>query len=604
MTKCVRRGNDRFCSVRLLLNSIVVTGVNGTEWIEVEAVTGSDGVYHKLSNPLQLSVSKSPVFVRYSMVYVGDVNGKPKENVGGTSMLNCATDPSSLYTNGVCGSTYMSGKRISYSEGFCCPCSFDQMIGLGSHQRGNIVCNPFSALFGTGASVHCLRWGSLWYSLFTPMTPTVESTVEISAAQSSLLTVSAQNPMASTTVNNTVNITARLVGSFAWQRPPTDWGLSVYAVALNVAASTSSDDPRITTWSPTNPFRHGVFVPISDVDLSGKTCNKIGVSHDAFVNNQAERCSGSVGDCLGNQLDDRWASSTLGDLIPTRACSWIGGKFVENDGYRLSCRLDDSSSDVPTQVLIELNASEVQIVTNSSEGIITNVTTTQSIHALVQVTSVFMTIQNTGDLDSEFIAAVSTCTPATLTLPLSGTRISIRAKERFTTNIKIEDSDVNGSNYTCLATLSDSDGNLLDSNSFNLEISDVLLDRGAQEGAGTSIDSSDSPSNSEDACTTTCSGFFDLLCFISHLCWPKLGTLLGTVGGLGLGLFLITKLGGWSIIWRFLKGCFSCCCSASSTKQEQENQPIDRHQTDAVGRSNFPKNCQTHPFYYYYTYDL
>ena len=589
----MKRNGRTLCELRMLLNSIVTTGVNGTESIQITSVTDSTGMAQRLGTPLDLYITKATVYIRYTLEYAGDVNSKPIETVGSTSMLSCTSGPSSLYTNSACGSLMLNGNRVVNSEGFCCPCSLDQMIGLGSHQRGEVQCNPFSALVGTGASVHCLRWGQMWYSLFHILTPTIESVVTVSSNEGPILSVSAQRPVASATVNNTVNITARLVGSFGWQRSPTDWGLSVYAAAPNIPGSASSADIRYTDWRPANPFRFGMLIPTSEVDLSGKACNKIGVSHAAFVNDQANRCSGYIGDCLSNQIDDKWTSSKASDLIPSRLCQSIGGVFVENDGYRLSCGLADSASDVPTQVLIEMNAVDVQIVVNASEGLIVNVTTTQALEALVQATSVFVIVHNTGDLHSEFIVSVSGCEPPTLTLPLSGTRLSIPAATEESVVIKIEDSDVNAANYTCVASLGDPDGNVLDSKSFTLEISSVSFDKGVQDGTGSSADSTSGVSVGVDQCESSCSGFFDLTCFISHLCWSKLGTLFGTVGGIGIGLGVMTKFGLWSILWKGAKKCASRCCSGPSRGSPQD---FERHQPQAWPMQ--PVSSLSYPAYY------
>ncbi len=541
------------------------TGSNGTEAIEIASFIDTDGRIQQLLDPITLSISKDPSYVRYSLVYVGDVNSKPKEVVGTTGMLSCAADPSSLTSNTVCGSLILNGYPVQFSEGFCCACSLDQMVGLGSHHRGELQCNLLSGLFGSGASVHCLRLGDIWYSLFRILTPTVESRITVSVNRNQSVYVSAQKPFESIFVNDTLNVTARLVGSFSWVRPATDWGLSAYAAAPNIPGSIVSTDVRSMEWSPSNPFMKGLLVPISQVDLSGKTCNKIGVSHAAFVNNQANRCTGFVGDCLSNQIEDLWLKSKADDLIPSKVCQPIGGSFVANDGYRLSCKLDDSSSDVPTQVLIEMNAQDIRFIENRSRGKIVDVATTSSIVALVQKTTTFVTIANMGELKSDFLVSIVDCYPDGLLFPLAGMRISLDNGCTAVLKIKTEDSRISGSNYTCTAILSDPDANWLDSHVFSFSITSVVTDRGTQAGGpdGTAETPVGAPGSLVDVCETSCTGFFSVLCFISHGCWTKLLKLVGTFGGIGIVGFVLTKAGAWSIFWRIARQFGGCCCRKS-----------------------------------------
>lgn len=516
--------------------------------------------------------------MRYSLTYLADVNAKPREVVGSTQIIGCATDSTKLLTNPTCGSLYYNSQRVSCSEGFCCPCSLDQMLGIGGHQRGEIQCNLFTSLFSNGASVHCVRWGPMWYSLFKIMTPSIESEISVYSKDGQFnLTLNPSQPVASAV--GSVNVTARLVGSFEWTRAPTDWGLSSYAAAPNVASSTGpADDPRIKNAVIRDPFKFGMLIQQSATDLSGKTCNKIGVSHSAFVNNQGSRCSGHIGDCLSNQIDDIWASATP-NSIPENLCYSIGGSFVHNDGYRLSCQLANPSSDSPTQVLIELNANDVQIVYNISQGVILSVTTTTSIQALVQRISASITFVNTGDLRSQFNIAVSACNPNTILRPLAGSQLALDANETQTVDVKLEDSSEDNGVYNCTATLTDTDGKMLSEMAFGFNITAVTLDRGAQGNNGTKGDTNSTFTAAPvliqpDPCISDCSGFFSLMCFVGNQCWSKIGTLFGTLAGVSLGLFLLNKFGVVSMIWNAFK---SMCGTNTVRKRRNSDIPLAYH---------------------------
>ena len=584
------------------MNSVVSTGVNGTESIIVSSIKDLTGNEHVLHRPISIAVSKSPLVVRYSLMYVADVNSEPVENVGTTSLLNCMSDSSAPLSNTVCGSLFVGEKRVPNSEGFCCPCSLDQMLGFGSHQRSNVQCNLFTGLFGTGASIHCLRWGKVWYSLFRISPPSLDATVHIKVDSGPDLNLTSQAPVSTKSVNGTLNITGRLVGSFGWKREPTDWGLSYMAASPNIPGSSIADDERFTNWDPRDPFKYGLLVPQTQIDLSGQSCNKIGVSHYAFMSNQGNRCTGYVSDCLHNQIEEIWSAASRDDLLPQQLCQMIGGRFLHGDGYSLGCELVESSSDVPTSVLVEMNAVDVRIVLNLSAGEIVNISSSSDIQALAQKTWVHITVQNTGPMTSEFIISVSDCSPASLSLPLSASRLSIGSRDEGEISIKIEDSEIGGSNCSCTAYLTDPEGNLLDSKVFSLAINGVNTDRGAQgcDGGSSGSAGGGTANALTDPCSVDCSSFFSLTCFIEHLCWGKLGWLLGTVGGSSFLVFLFSKMGVFSLLWRGLKGCCSCFRrrknpDSNRRKSEIENQTIHPSNTH-------PHNWIPYPDSYWNTY--
>jgi len=331
-----------------------------------------------------------------------------------------------------------------------------------------------------------------------------------------------------------------------------------------------------------------MLISKSNFDLSGRTCNKIGVSHAAFVTNQGDKCEGMIGDCLGNQLDDFWSqlsdsSASAASSIPTELCRSIGGNFVHNDGYRLSCALYLASSDSPTQVLIELNAQDVSIVYNDSIGEIITVRVIESSEALIQRVTAIVSVRNTGDQISEFLVLVNACDPPSITFPLSASRVSILANASMDVPIKIEDSNFTGSVYECTAILEDSFGQKLSEFKFQFNLSSVAVDRITQaadnstgyahQGNGGSEGSENS---SNDPCISTCTSFFSIACFIEHGCWSKLGSLLGTFGGTGLLVGMFVKLGGPVVLVKVVKSCFSCCCSNSrKTKRRNSDTTVE-----------------------------
>ena len=224
------------------------------------------------------------------------------------------------------------------------------------------------------------------------------------------------------------------------------------------------------------------------------------------------------------------------------------------------------------QVLLEMNAHDVMVVYNESVGVIRNITTSTSIEALVQRTSAFVQIQNTGTLRSEFDVAVTACDPDTILRPLAGSKLALDPEEISTVEIKLEDSTLNATTYNCTSTLSDSEGVVLSAMSFGFNISSAAIDRGVQGSDGSKGDALGNVTESSaviqpDPCSSECSGFFSVLCFAANACWSKMGTFLGTLTGVSLGMFLLNKFGVVSMVWSGLKAML---CSGTPKRRNSD----------------------------------
>jgi len=99
----------------------------------------SNGSEIKLQEPVQIQVTKSPVYAIYSLTYLQDFNSKPKEEVIRSTVLGCKDSFAS--SDPTCSFQFdTKGTKIQDSQGFCCDCSFGQILGIGDSKvtRGNV----------------------------------------------------------------------------------------------------------------------------------------------------------------------------------------------------------------------------------------------------------------------------------------------------------------------------------------------------------------------------------------------------------------------------------------------------------------------------------
>lgn len=122
-----------------------------------------------------------------------------------------------------------------------------------------------------------------------------------------------------------------------------------------------------------------MFVEKTRFDLDGNTCNKIGVSYNAF---QAEsnKCANTVGSCLGNQLDALWSQDVIKKLsgqTPSLLLERFGN-------FKLYPKTAGAGAPVPQVGLIdpqlrnvilqlEINADDLIFINYRSSGVILDV---------------------------------------------------------------------------------------------------------------------------------------------------------------------------------------------------------------------------------------
>ena len=541
-------GGHSLCSGKLVINLSAEANLDVGDEMLISSIEAASTDL-KLASPIRLSVKKTSTMVRYTVSYIGDANSKPVERVGITNVLGCGTDPRKLDSDSTCGLMKSGNKPVDYSEGFCCSCSLDQVFGLANPPRGMETCNMFKVLTH-GSSVHCLRWSDRWYSIFDINTPTTDYDLFIGINGQPLLTITPASPIAAFK-SSSISGTVRLLGDLASPRPPKTWG-GYYAATVNPHASSDWTDPRVKSAASEDPFSHGLLIPRHAVDLSGSSCNKIGVSHAAFVM-QGERCGGRVGECLRNQLDDLMFANDTG--LKSQLCAGLG-RWVP-DGHRLTCELTEQRH--VSQVVLELDAVDLIVLTGDAPAKISQVWGARAA-ALAQKTRIGVEIVNVHDvLHGDYFVAVSNCTGG---LFLAATAAPVSAPPASTGRVvlEIETKSIDVGEFQCTVDLRGAfEGGLMDSKNVTIEITEVEIDRWAQDGELAKEESwTDFTLSSGDECLA-CG--MNLFCILGNLCLGKMFLYLGSSLGILALLYCILKKGA------LIVSCMKCVAGCKDSKE-------------------------------------
>jgi hypothetical protein len=208
-----------------------------------------------------------------------------------------------------------NGSFAPYSEGFCCECDLNSIIfGVSGETawRTGLSCNLFDVITsalpfigsnrGAASSAHCLRFNRKWYSLFELGNVVVDGnrfviSVFDDVANTTLSSVVMSNSNQIINVDNLANggltFVARTVGSFDLSS-----SLPVLNDRLLAVPSAPATDPAVQ--DPT--LGSSLLLYKNEVDLSGRVCDKIGVSYEAFKLNQANACNRPMQSCLNGQI--------------------------------------------------------------------------------------------------------------------------------------------------------------------------------------------------------------------------------------------------------------------------------------------------------------
>jgi len=540
----------------------------------VSSVTDEDDDDVSLVKPWRVTWTKSATYWRYPISYVQDVNNKPTETIIKTGWLECSASSADTAEEVTCGVATVDGKRVKNSEGFCCGCDLED-IKSGAETRGNLKCSALSM----EESAHCLGWDELWYSVLSVDNPTVFYDIEVSISRPTSTTSSWANTTYAEeviTVSHSVptgkssdgSVIVKLVGDFATATAPHSFE-SKYLVIPSRPTGHARVDADY-------PLRYAMLLETSLFELSGLTCDKIGVSYTAFAT-QANMCDIAAGSCLANQLDDyheedqeRSDAGTSTRYFVESFCDGameLGAQSDELEGTTrfLGCPMTSRHTSVMT---ITVAADSASFVTNVATGEIVSVSSTE--FEALQGGSVTVSVVSTGSVKAAFTISVTNCSGGLTADP--AVEVSIAPYQVYVETFAVYASQTAGGSFACTALLYGATADLLDMQEIGVNVSDTVINNGAQSGNnGADGDEATDSDSDGGTCDSTCPSFFDVICFLAHSCWEKFARM-------GVGLAIIFALvcccwkGTRSGLWCKLVGKL---CKAPKSRSGRGSQKIE-----------------------------
>jgi hypothetical protein len=586
------------CQMKFVVSMAIDSGQNNTETITAswQTAQGTDATgrpqVYRLNTPMRITVKKSRPLLRYPVTYRQTYNNKPRETVVYTGTLQCKDK--STDNNPTCGRAYdTAGKPILYSEGFCCDCSLCQLIGVcQSDSRANTNC----ALLGTGSAASCLTFDDLWYSGYNIGPAETWYTITVTITQpggigTQVLKVGPEVGLGALNVES--GVVVRLVGDFAAFKQPINLEQRVLLIP-----SSPAGNPRVVAPTPTE----WLFLDKSAFEDSGATCNKIGVSYEAF-SGQGNRCKMKTGSCLGNQIDDyrqRDVTDRNNGGQGQYFVSSFGDFFVLDDGTGNTAGQPNNRPYIAYEVsnvqasLITLTfvADNISYTVNVATGVILSLNVTEVFEANSNDGALLVTVLNTGQVPADFYLTVNDCTNGTF--PIQTVLVpSLLPSGLYTAKFRIFSEMLKGQVNRCNVTLRDALQRFLDTRWVKWNTTDTIVNQGAQGGTGNGANGTPvlppptmRPPPGNGACTDC--PFYNPVCFVAKSCfWQVVVQILVVIAILTI-IFCVLKNH---------KAIFSCCREKDKDnyrKEQAENNNERSRRMHPEGRAQPPPQVVTY----------
>ena len=558
--KCLNRepSKNMTCSSKLLLSLTIQNAeLQGSDYISttINEISDKDGNIQKLSNPIKITFSKTPVKVIYPATYFQDFNYYPREKIISTSSSSCRD--SNTEANPTCGWAYSNGEKIKYSQGFCCTCS---LLSLSKSIKRGVECDGF---LDTSASAHCLVYDELWYSAYKVDKYKIEYKIEINIINTkdntiiSKLELSPQNIISTDETNN---ILVKLIGDFL----PTD-----------LFPRDLSDKYLLIPTSPENHinvqfgFSRWMLVDKTQFTLDGNECDKIGVGFFAF-NSQSEKCNIEAGSCLNNQIFHLFQSDI--EKIQKGKNPEYLIKYDKNYKYSYSNNGFDSRSfsyylkgNINTLITLEINTDVLQFVINISSGKI--------IHLFAND---FMSMSDDGYIEISNSQYFVTYDCNDNIIQLSSDEISLKPDEIKYFNKSVYTNSKIGRENKCVVVLKNAIGEKIDMKliSFNTTSEIEFNKQNISE-----VDNNEGTfkENSNNfICEEKCTKILNFSCYIDNSCWNIMIKRIFIFIAIILVLVLILKI---FCRYKSVKKLICCCLCNCKKKKDKKVKSSDEEST-------------------------
>ena len=418
LEQCFNNGVDPLdCAHRMVVSLAIASGQRGTEEIQAvvdrsgsSSATSTTAPERTLEAPLRISLTKTETIVRYPVTYLQTLNAAPREQIIPNLGLGGCED-GDLASNPTCGWVLSSvdGSRIPNSQGFCCNCGFDQMLGFTgstSTRAAELQCG----LFGDAQSAHCLRMNDLWYSTYSLGPPQLHFTIIVAVTQANgtLADYTLElGPHAPGATSPDGKVTARLLGDLsAYTGDMRPLGETKYLMVPSAPATHARVLAGAGAW---------LLVDKTAVTLDGTVCNKIGVSYTAF-RQQPSACTSLAGSCLHNQPEDmqladeqRIARGETPLYRATAIGAWSSYADSRSGAQYVAYR---STTNRNSLVTLTLNADAIRFVIAESDGRIDSVVVA-NFEAQSSMGRLLCAVTNIGAITADYSLRLS-CTAAIL----------------------------------------------------------------------------------------------------------------------------------------------------------------------------------------------
>jgi len=311
--------------------------------------------------------------------------------------------------------------------------------------------------------------------------------------------------------------------------------------------------------------------------LSGRTCNKIGVSYEAF-RLQPSACSAPVGTCLSAQPDDYFQEDDQ-----KRARGEVGQYLLEFvAGAEASVvRIDDSSSNLLLQIsmgvietsviTLTVSADDLVFISNRSPGRIL-VAYVEPFESLSRDGVLVARVANVGTLAADYDITVGEC--SSNISPILSQRVSLAVAQEKELRFAIYTTTYLAAENYCKISMYNALGGLEHFLVFNFSTSATDIDRGSQEGTPTKKLSPAGPTTTSPkklaGCAARCGSFFSVVCFVVNGCIAQLLRVVGVVVA-GIALLLCCIKCAPFLCMRAVPALWRCCSQPFAQRAGEES---------------------------------
>ncbi|XP_065177205.1 hapless 2-like isoform X2 [Sycon ciliatum] len=385
--------------------------------------------------------------------------------------------------------------------GICCFCTDDEINNLSNHfRRSNLKCEdggigfePINAPRPILDSAHCLRFSPLNYTILSISEPYVEYTINIAVEELQQTQITAGqapqqtykrlsdiklSPFQPVGASPGRRVVAEVVGDLLPAR-------SFYELQNKFLLFPRFDqlNLQIIRDHPEyiDQFNAGqdgwIVIDKKDVDVTGKTCNKIGVGFIGF-STQESACVSPQGTCLEAQPAHIWA-----DMQKNLAKGIVTENFLSY--YNIDtfyfpphgAWLPQSVSHTDTQtrntiVALQIDAQTLSIIRSRSAGKIIDTLTT-NVTALEKGGRLSVTVQNVGSVAADFYISIGGCLGNLQPVPAQA--VTLEVQQTSTLVFDLETFDSEGGVASCTVTLQDQAYEVVDNRRVNFTIEETCF---------------------------------------------------------------------------------------------------------------------------------